>query len=184
MWVNNLNCRDDFPCYFVLGATVGSYSACEAHNEAVQTFLDSPFDYLWLWADDMSPTQSSAHIFSVDADVRVPLVPIWSQKHGRPLWCVKEGTKLGQVQDYEAPYTPDHVGTGAMLIKRHVLEALKLDDSTWFRDYFDDRGHRTKGHDFDFCDRVKDAGFSLLVVPTAIADHHKTINLLSLMRSR
>ena len=182
IWVNNLNAQNNLPYNFVLGATVGAYSACEAHNEATATFLNSPFDLLWIWSDDMTPTASTTQIFSVDADIRTPLVPIWSSKHGCPVWCVKEGTKLGLVKDFENPYTPEYVGTGGMLIKRHVLESLKIDEGVWFTDTFDASGHRTRGHDFDFVSRAKDAGYSVKVIPTALADHHKTISLLSFMR--
>jgi GT2 family glycosyltransferase len=61
----------------------------------------------------------------------------------------------------------DVVGTGAMLIKREVIEKMK---SPLFTTYYDKKGNHFSV-DFSFCIKAKKAGFKIFVDPEIEAGH-------------
>lgn len=62
----------------------------------------------------------------------------------------------------------DATGTGAMIVKREVLEDIKAP----FLDVFDDEtGKRTLGLDINFCHRAKKKGYRVFVHTDYIASH-------------
>lgn len=71
-------------------------------------------------------------------------------------------------------------GTGAMLIRRKVLEHPGM--RAPFRDVFDEYGIRAVGHDIEFCKRAKRLGFKVGTVLESPASHYKVIDLLNVVR--
>lgn len=63
----------------------------------------------------------------------------------------------------------DAVGCSGMAISREVL--LKV-GAPWFRFEYGQDGLMTKGEDFQFCDRVKEAGFELAVWCESYLNHY------------
>ena len=63
----------------------------------------------------------------------------------------------------------DIVGTGGILIKRKVFEALKY---PYFETWFDkENADKHYSVDFDFCIKAKNAGFKIFVDPEALMGH-------------
>lgn len=71
-------------------------------------------------------------------------------------------------------------GTGAILIKREVLEHPDL--RAPFLDIFNKYGIRTTGHDLNFCHRARAAGFKVGSVLQNPSSHFKEIDLLQVAR--
>ena len=61
---------------------------------------------------------------------------------------------------------PDAIGTGCMMIKREVFEAIPY---PWFK--FEDDNGRLTGEDINFCNAAKSAGFSISCITSSTCSH-------------
>ena len=67
----------------------------------------------------------------------------------------------------------DYLGTGAMIIKREVIENIKRP----FDCTYNDDGIVTLGEDFSFCEKAREKGYKMWVDLDCICSHYKEINL-------
>jgi hypothetical protein len=70
----------------------------------------------------------------------------------------------------------DAVGTGCIMIKRKVLETVKVP----FEDLFDEYGIRSRGMDLHFCDKAREAGFEVWVAPHRVSEHFREMGLVTM----
>ena len=74
----------------------------------------------------------------------------------------------------------DLVGSGAILIRRRVLE--HPDMRAPFMDVFDADGLRKRGHDYEFCIRAKAAGFRVWLARDYVCGHSRQLEMLDVAR--
>jgi len=153
-------------------------------NQIRKRCLETDADFLLMFDDDVIPLFNPAEAAFYDKDVvglptrrrigqRLEWViyakhPILENRYASiDLDKVKTDADLLQV---------DGVGTGAILIKRKVLETVRHP----FEDLFDDEGIRILGQDLNFCKKVIDAGFKVFVAPKMICEHIKDHGLVNM----
>lgn len=156
----------------------------EARNQMVRDFLDTDADALLMIDTDMIftpddlrklaaldvPIAACAYMFdleTIDAAINIPGQGPTSII-SNPL-----STEVGEV---------DFAGTGFMLIKREVFEAI---GDKWFN-HLTIEAPKVEGKDHDgwwlwedwsFCERARDAGFKIILDPTVRPGHLKVVTL-------
>lgn len=136
-------------------------------NAMVRTFLQSDFEWFWLLNDDQPyPQDTLLRLLSHNKDIVVPLCLMKSAPHA-PLIYDKPGKNDVTPPHHflrrgERGLIPIYAsGGGGMLVHRRVFEAIP--DPWWtVHGKMDDKGiWGQTSEDFDFCDRVAEAGFQL-----------------------
>mgnify|MGYP002737795654 CR=1 FL=1 len=158
---------------------------CSVRCAVAKRFLKSDCEVLMMQDDDIIPLHNPAEL--VHADVDILACPAKVRQEGKQLnWVafVEEKTRGGYVAaDLSRAPTDadlievDVVGTGLILIKRHVIEKLGV---AAFMDVFDEEGNRKYGTDFAFCRRAKEAGFKIYTTPYRVCEHIKEMGLLDI----
>ena len=138
------------------------------------------FDYLFMVDDDNPIPEDTLEKF-IEDDKDIVVAPILSRnpnmKTGKYDLCAMYGEEIDVKGAKLRMYTPitqfkedgylhkvDIGGTGAMLIKRHVLEAMvtKYPEGTFeFGDITVNGQRRTMSEDAEFCERAADLGFEI-----------------------
>lgn len=145
---------------------------------ALQT-LNGGFDYLFM-VDDDNPIPSDTLIKFIDDDKDVVIAPILTRnpdtegKHSLCAFYAKEETINGEtlrmyhnIKDFREDgdlHQIDAGGTGCMLIKRHVLEAMHKKYGEYMFEFGDitvGGQRRTMSEDCEFSERIVDLGFEL-----------------------
>lgn len=153
-------------------------------NRIVQRFLETDADFLLMFDDDVIPFFNPAEAVSFNKDV-VGL-PTRRRSGQRLEWVVYQkhptlenryaAIDLDKVRGDADLLKVDGIGTGALLIKRKVLETVKAP----FMDIFDEEtGLRILGQDLNFCQKVIKAGFEVFACPKMICEHIKDHGLVS-----
>ncbi len=153
-------------------------------NKIVKRFLDTNADFLLTFDDDVIPLFNPAEAVFYDKDV---LGLPTRRRSGQKLeWVIyaKHPTlenkyasiDLDKVKTDADLLQVDGIGTGAILIKRKVLEMVKHP----FEDLFDEDGIRKLGQDLNFCKKVIKAGFKIFVAPKMICEHVKDHGLVNM----
>lgn len=134
------------------------------HNlhRCMHDFLDGGDDYWLTFDDDNPPTRNPLDRIEDDLDVCGFPTPVWhSEIKGDRPWYFNA---LDRVADGWVPHGPcvglqevDAVGSGCLLIARRVMD--KLQDSQPFARLWNKDGTVEVGGDYNFCDKVKAAGF-------------------------
>ena len=160
-------------------------------NKIVKRFLDTDADFLLMFDDDVVPLYNPAEAVFMDKDV---LGFPTRRRSGQKLeWVVYAkhpvlknkyaAIDLDRINSSADLLKVDAVGTGAILIKRKVLEAVKAP----FMDLFDKDGIRKLGQDLNFCQKAIKAGFEVYATPKMICEHikdHGLVNMDSYFISR
>lgn len=134
-------------------------------NALVRMFLETDFEYFWLLNDDQPyPPDTLLRLLSHQKDIVVPLclekaAPHFPLIYGKKANGDKEKRYLRKGERGLVPTAAS--GGGGMLIHRCVFEAVK--DPWWtVHGKMGENGIWDQtSEDFDFCDRVADAGFQL-----------------------
>lgn len=153
-------------------------------NKIRKRLLETDADFLLMFDDDVVPLYNPAEAVFMDKDVLG--FPTRRRTGQRLEWVVyaKHPTlenkyssiDLDKVRGDADLLKVDAVGTGAILIKRKVLEKIKRP----FEDIFDDEGIRTLGQDLNFCKKVAEAGFEVFAAPKMICEHIKDHGLVNM----
>ena len=153
-------------------------------NKIVKRFLETDADFLLMFDDDVVPLYNSAEAVVMDKDVLG--FPTRRRTGQRLEWVVyaKHPTfenkysaiDLDKVNTDADLLKVDAVGTGAILIKRKVLETVKAP----FQDLFDEDGIRTLGQDLNFCKKAIEAGFEVFAAPKMLCEHIKDHGLVNM----
>jgi len=160
-------------------------------NKIVKRFLETDADFLLMFDDDVIPQFNPAEAVFYDRDVLG--LPTRRRTGQRLEWVIYakhpalenrySAIDLDKVKTDADLLGVDAVGTGAILIKRKVLEKVRAP----FIDVFDDDGIRKLGQDLNFCKRASEAGFKIFCAPRMICDHvkeHGLVNMDSYFVSR
>ena len=131
----------------------------------------------------------ASHLLMVDADMVFPLdlinrliahdLPIvgaltfsrW-YPHGPIMYQKAEDESLEAVIDYpkDQLFRVEATGTGCLLMN---MEVFTIIDYPWFMFSYDEKSGKTKGEDLHFCQKAREAGFSIHV-DTATKTGHIT----------
>lgn len=163
-------------------------------NKIVHRFLNHKpeQDFLMMIDEDVVPQQNPAELIYADKDVISVATPV--RQVGRSInWnaYIKNPGKPGYApcdfstvpSDIELLIV-DAVGTGCILIKRHVLEHLVKHAEYGFDAPFtiliDDNGYNRMGTDLAFSGRARAAGFEINTTVQRWAEHYKEVGLLDI----
>lgn len=140
-------------------------------NTIVQKFLATDCDYLMMVDADIIPPASILNLADFDKDIITPLMFVWQKGMLIPLFLKRNKDGIYDSDDYinkTGLQEVDATGTGCIIIKRKVLEAVKHP----FENVYDEDGIKTLGNDFYFCQKAKKLGFRIWVHLDYVAGHH------------
>ena len=137
----------------------------KARNIIAETFMNTSSHYLlFLDADQVFPSTIAEELLMMDKDVAGAVYVSKVPPH-YPIVFKRDENKVPRIL-LEFPrneiFEVDGLGTGCMLIKRKVLEAMKRPYFAMPRNY--DLG-LTDGEDLDFCFEAQKLGFSIWANP-------------------
>ena len=151
-------------------------------NAIVQRFLKTDCDFLMMQDDDIVPLHNPAELVWADKDIIGS--PAKVRQNGQQINWVAflEDKERGGYFACDFAVAPcdadlvevDIVGTGLILIKRHVLEAIKSP----FTVENDENGICTLGTDFAFCKRARALGYKVHTSIHRVCEHYKEGGLL------
>lgn len=151
-------------------------------NGIVRRFREREGAFLLMLDTDVVPRGNPLDYVEDDLDVLVFPCPLWfGLKEGQPgiVWNITplEGVRVGGRID-TGPRLMEIArgGTGCILIARRVLE--HPDMCPPFIDRMNEWGERRTGHDLDFCDRARAAGFRIWAALHCPCSHYKEVDLL------
>jgi len=151
-------------------------------NFLVAQFLKSDFEWLIQIDSDIVPHKNILDLVFMNKDIIGLPCPTW--KEDEVMWLVmdkaKNGWKMSKKLNDEGLVEVDAVGTGAIVIKREVLEKVKAPFSVvWNED-----GTMNTGLDFAFCDRAKSAGHKIYFHSDYYCSHYMDFDFLRLGLSK
>jgi hypothetical protein len=165
-------------------AITWSIPITQNRNKIRKRMLATDADFLMMFDDDVVPQFNPTEAVFMDKDVLG--FPTRRRQGQRLEWVVyaKHPTlkdkysaiDLDKVRGDADLLKVDAVGTGAILIKRKVLEKIKHP----FEDIFDDEGIRILGQDLNFCKKATEAGFKVFCAPKMICEHIKDHGLVNM----
>jgi hypothetical protein len=148
-------------------------------NKVVQDFLSKPeYDYLVMFDSDNVPPVDFLNLVDFQLDI-VGSLYFGYQKGMIVPWCLERGKDgLFTIVDLKGKrglIECDAVGTGAIVIKRSVLEDEKLKFP--FRNEYDADGIKLLGLDINFCKRAKEVGYKVYCHLDYISGHWVPVDL-------
>lgn len=151
-------------------------------NHIAEEFLKTDAEYLLTIDSDTIPLGNPLDMIEHDKDIVGGVYPTY--KNDAFIWLACWLDKDGSYKQYPKKEQVglkqvDALGTGCMLVKRKVLEALPMPFIDKVREGV---GDRELGHDLYFCKRAKEKGFEVWADWSMECEHHKEINLLPLIR--
>lgn len=146
-----------------------------SRNELVTAMLANPAAQWLLMIDDDHTFDRRLLINLLDRHVDVVGAAAMSRKPPYYVCAYAPGSDHAMpVTEFDGTFMPvDAVGTGGILIRRHVFEAL---DPPWFEVGYDDNG-RNISEDVTFCHRARAAGFDVYLDGTQILGHLTGVEL-------
>ena len=144
--------------------TKGGYEKVKGRTKIVYSDIedfDKGYDFLLINDADNIPQSNFLDLAELDRDVVYGVYPIYqhyTQGQNPCRWgvlCEKPVKGLQQLKK------GDSGASGAMMINRKVLE--ELPQPIFERAYDEEDGHVTRGVDYHFSDKAKEAGFNLYV---------------------
>lgn len=151
-----------------------------ARNQLAKSFLDTDYDRLMFIDSDIEfqPDQVG-RLWALDADIAVGVYPM--KKMGAPYAAWVDGKLVEGLEDLEAPMEVDYAGTGFMMIKREVFEAM-VDDVKCEQT---EQGDRYRffhfdnvldgceiSEDYEFCRLARQLGFKVMMDPKIRLKHY------------
>lgn len=148
-------------------------------NKVVQDFLSKPeYDYLVMFDSDNVPPVDFLSLVDFQLDI-VGSLYFGYQKGMIVPWCLERGKDgLFTIVDLKGKrglIECDAVGTGAIVIKRSVLEDERLKFP--FRNEYDADGIKLLGLDINFCKRAKEVGYKVYCHLDYISGHWVPVDL-------
>lgn len=161
----------------------GSSILTKARNLLVGQFMDSGFtDLLFVDADITFKVDDVIRMMAVSADKDV-VAGACPKRDGQRLFYFDKSSENFEF-DEMGLMKVDKAGTGFMLIRRHVLEKLIVENPDWqywddtqqkdFYSVFDFKSSRDgyMGEDYLFCKRVNAAGMTVYLDPYTNLGHY------------
>ena len=154
-----------------------------ARNESVEGMLESGSEWLFfLDSDVIAPPNAIERLMSYGLPIVAGMYYMRGPRQGVLHPCCWKKKKEGEEGDTKEQYVPitefgfgtllevDAVGAGCLLIHRSVLEKMKEKGIKYF-EYTSDHKGSGMGEDFDFCHKVKQLGYKVMVDPTVMCEH-------------
>ena len=150
-----------------------------ARNEMTASFLTTTHTHMmWLDADIEFDIEHIAKLWNLDADIAVG---VYAMKKRDAQWYAawKDGALVKDLDQFTGPIEVDYAGTGFMLIRRNVIEALAAKAAS----YEGPNGrvpalYMTPVHndcfeseDYHFCRLAREAGFKIIMDPSVRLGH-------------
>ena len=155
-------------------------------NQIVKEFIvnERQADWLGMVDHDCVPTGDWLSWLESDYDIVGFVAPVWkpaTHPETPVIWNVQTEWQEQKFTDSlpdprDTPiFEAASVGTGAILIRRRVLEhpAMRFP----FENVYDEDGIREVGYDLNFCHRAGEAGFKTMVSVANPCSHYKEIDL-------
>jgi len=144
-------------------------------------FLESDHDYILFIDDDNPPTRNPLDLVELDRDIIACPTP--QIQDGRIGFMVmgEEAEEGGynEHKDRRSLQKTMTVGSGCMLVARRVMEELEAP----LKLAMDEDGRVDYSGDFHFCERAREAGFSVWAHYDYLCQHFKTIDLLKVIKT-
>ena len=146
------------------GSTLAMHCGLSVHRNLNMITREMTGEWLWLQGDDhVFPEDLLIQLLDRQVDVIVPLMYKRTPPFTLVLYERSRVNEEGEVE-YE-PYRPSALpskgivkvhaaGTGGMLIRKHVLDAI---GDPWFTT----TGADNQNEDLEFCRKIRDAGFDI-----------------------
>jgi len=155
------------------------WGVVENRNEICRQFLESDCTHLWMLDSDTVPprnldllqTAAEHHCANGIYQHLTSMGLMWDTWHKKP-----GGEFVPRTQrkwPKEKVFPVDACGTGCMILDREILEAVS--STSWF-----EKTHQ--GEDFNFCNRIIDMGYEVMVNVDYRCDHQKDVSLKLLSR--
>jgi hypothetical protein len=128
-------------------------------NFIVETFQQSKMDYLLMIDSDVIPQGNILDMVNHDKDVVSAFIKTYKGTEIIPLAMNKVDGGYKVYATLERGLNKvDATGTGCMMIKKEVFDKLA---KPYFQFQYDKEGRLTNGEDFNFCDKINDAGMEV-----------------------
>ena len=150
-----------------------------ARNEMTASFLATEHTHMmWLDADIEFTSQDVANLWNIQADIAVGC---YAMKLRDKQWFAawKDGELVKDLDQFEGPIEVDYAGTGFMLIRREVIEALAETAPSYegpngrvpalYMTPIHNDGFESE--DFHFCRIARDANFKIIMEPSVRLRH-------------
>lgn len=145
----------------------------------VNYMIPRPKHILFLDADVVPRKSTLRALVAHDKDIITGAVPIY--QHGELKWNVSKDTVYNPLKELPSnPFKVELCGFGAVLVKTSVFD--KIEWPYWRSEY--KPGLRTVGEDIYFCQKARDAGFSIWCDPKVRCNHVTRASYLGMMRNR
>ena len=151
---------------------------CHNRNLLVKKFLQIKCDYILFCDSDIVPPTNILEMIRDDKDIVVPVN--FTFKNGDLVPLILKKNKQGYEIDKKAIDDKNHLieieitGLGCMLIKREVFDKIK---KPYFQFIYDEDGLIKRGEDFNFCEKMRKAGYKIYVDKRFMTNHFSTVNL-------
>ena len=150
-----------------------------ARNEMTASFLATGHSHMmWIDADIEFAPEDVAKLWNMQADIAVAAYSM--KRPDKPLSAWKGG-RLVRIEDCDgaAPFEVDYAGTGFMIIRRGVIEALAAVSDSYagphgrvpalYMTPVHDDGFESE--DYYFCRRARETGFKVMMDPSIRIKH-------------
>ncbi|HOW60514.1 MAG TPA: glycosyltransferase family 2 protein [Candidatus Moranbacteria bacterium] len=155
----------------------------KGNNIGIRYALEKFADYVFILNNDTLVEKNTLSLL-IDAMENYPLAGIGSPlvftpdntsiwfAGGNIHWKKMKASHLHKIES-EAPYPTEYISGCAMLVKKDVFKKIGLFDERFFLYY----------EDADFSFRTKEAGFKLIIIPSAHIRHFEQSNAINKMKA-
>jgi len=150
-----------------------------ARNEMTATFLSSTHTHMmWLDADIEFTSGDVANLWNMQSDISVG---VYAMKVPDKQWYAawKDGALVKDLDQFKEPIEVDYAGTGFMMIKREVIEALASKSPSYtgvngkvpalYMTPIHNDGFESE--DYHFCRIARENGFKIVMDPSVRLKH-------------
>lgn len=161
------------------------YPISSNRNKVKSRFLRTNCDFLMMFDDDVAPFNDPTELVLFDKDI-IGCPCRTRNGTGKLVWNVYEkigngyvNMGLNKIENLPDLLPVDAVGAGCIVIKRCVLESMKIP----FEDTFDEKGEWKLSEDLSFCEKALKAGFEVFTTPNMRCEHFKCDGLTNLEKT-
>lgn len=152
-----------------------------SRNKVAKKSVEDKYDFVLMIDDDVAPIKSPLDLVVLNKDILSLPTPI--MQNGQMMFntVVAVGDNFKPLPGHlqQGLVEIDAAGTGCILIKTDVFKKVKRP----FDFEFDDDGLKTRGEDFAFCMRAKEAGFRVWTHYDYPCEHWNRLNMLQILEA-
>lgn len=171
-------------CQTQLSIVGDAYGIASCRNKAVAEFLGGPYSHLWFIDDDVGVQPDALELLlGADAPIVAGCYPSVKRFSDCSTWAyltVKDGAGWRR-KWFDGTVEVTGAGTGCMLIRREVLEALGFPWFVWRQTLNATGGIDRVSDDIDFCERAGQLGFKIMAHGNVRCSHTKAFDVANLI---